>query len=114
MDPVNAPAADAGSAAGVPLALVLLLVTTTMTVGMPAASRSTFSHQHPAKLRVSIDVTLAISSDCVLYPLASSHSAVLLQTQLDLNAEKNAGVATRRELAATQAEARDNIFFKEK
>lgn len=46
--------------------------------------------------------------------VAPAHSAVLTQTQLDLNAEKSAGAATRRELAAAQTEARDNIYFKEK
>ncbi|CAM9327393.1 unnamed protein product, partial [Hapterophycus canaliculatus] len=41
-------------------------------------------------------------------------STVLAQTQLDLNAEKSAGVATRRDLAAAQAEARENVFFRDK
>ncbi|CAM9866966.1 unnamed protein product, partial [Ectocarpus sp. 12 AP-2014] len=41
-------------------------------------------------------------------------SAVLAQTQQDLSAEKSALAAARKELAAAQAEARDNVYFKEK
>eukprot|EP00752_Nemacystus_decipiens_P008313 g7431.t1 len=41
-------------------------------------------------------------------------TAALAQTQQELNTEKSAGAATRRELTAARTEAHDNIYFKEK